>query len=104
MTYVVFSIIIFTTQSPRHPSYHEEPGRPHWYPEVLKNDHVQSFLDKLYFSSSSEASLSVLVRSGDSGRPITTSKLRRFTLTVAIPQESGSMHGWQIHALRTPGL
>ncbi|KAL4065302.1 hypothetical protein J3A83DRAFT_4436701 [Scleroderma citrinum] len=68
-------------------SYYEHPGRPHWYPEVLKNDCVQAFLNKIYSSSSSGSS-----------------QLRRFTLTVAVPQESGSMYGWQVHALSIPGL
>jgi hypothetical protein len=52
---------------------------------VLKNTRVQAFLDRV---SSYEA-------------PKT--KCRKFTLTVAVPAESGSMGGWRVHALEVPG-
>lgn len=83
--------------------HHEDPGRPHWYPEVLKNDHVQAFLDKLYFSSSSEASVRAPVRNEESDNLIMTQQPHCFTLTVSVPQESGSMYGWKIHSLSIPG-
>ena len=75
--------------------YHEDPGQPHWYPDILLGKHVQDFLDRIYFSSSSLRS-DALVRQGRKGTS--------FTLTVAVPAESGPLNGWQIHALMTPGL
>lgn len=81
--------------------YHEDPGQPHWYPDVLLNQRVQDFLDRVYFASSSP-------RSGlgprTSGLVSQEHKTTSFTLTVAVPAESGSLNGWQIHALTTPGL
>ncbi|KIK95035.1 hypothetical protein PAXRUDRAFT_780281 [Paxillus rubicundulus Ve08.2h10] len=68
-------------------TYHEDPGQPHWYFEVLFNKHVQAFLDRVYFSSSSSEE-----------------KTKNFTLTVAVPAESGSLNGWHIRALKVPGL
>ncbi|KAF8556922.1 hypothetical protein OG21DRAFT_1505960 [Imleria badia] len=73
-------------------TYHEDPGQPHWYPDVLLNKRVQDFLDRVYFSSSSPEL---------AGQARKTASL---TLTVAVPAESGSLNGWQIHALKTPGL
>ncbi|KAH7927731.1 hypothetical protein BV22DRAFT_1110944 [Leucogyrophana mollusca] len=66
-------------------TYREDPGKPHWYYTVLKNKQVQAFLD------------SVL----DPGASLQRS--RSFTLTVAVPSESGSLHGWRILALEVPG-
>ncbi|KAH7927722.1 hypothetical protein BV22DRAFT_255973 [Leucogyrophana mollusca] len=65
--------------------YWEDPGKPHWYYTVLKNKQFQAFLD------------SVL----DPGASLQRSQ--SFTLTVAVPSESGSMHGWRILALEVPG-
>ncbi|KAG9318168.1 hypothetical protein JVU11DRAFT_244 [Chiua virens] len=31
--------------------YHEDPGRPHWYFEILNNQRVQAFLDQVYRSA-----------------------------------------------------
>ncbi|KAJ7090213.1 hypothetical protein B0H15DRAFT_779111 [Mycena belliarum] len=66
-------------------TFREDAQKPHWYSSVLKNDRVQQFLNNLLTSSFSR------VRSN------------RFTLTVAVPAESGSMHGWKIERLRVPG-
>lgn len=67
--------------------YHEEPGQPHWWLEVLKSSCVQAFLDRVYCSSYGASK----------------TKCRQFTLTVAVPAESGSMGGWRVHALEVPG-
>lgn len=75
--------------------YHEDPGRPHWYFEILFNARVQAFLDRVYFSLSSPRSV------GEAPR---TPKTTSFTVTVAVPAESGSLNGWQIQALTIPGL
>lgn len=82
--------------------YHEDPGKPHWYPDVLSNKRVQDFLNRVYFSSSSpcpagEEPLTHEPASQERGRT-------NFTLTVAVPAESGPLNGWQIHALVSPGL
>ncbi|ESK87531.1 transmembrane protein [Moniliophthora roreri MCA 2997] len=66
-------------------TFKEDPGESHWYPTVFDNDQVQSFLDRII-----EA-------------PVPQSIPRDFTLTVAIPADSGSMHGWQIQRLSVPG-
>ncbi|KAI9568965.1 hypothetical protein HD554DRAFT_2254838 [Boletus coccyginus] len=79
--------ILKTWDSKADVTYHEDPGQPHWYPDILLNERVQDFLDRVYFSSSS--------------RPVGETS---FTLTVAVPAESGPLNGWQIHALTTPGL
>ncbi|KAF5373151.1 hypothetical protein D9758_001792 [Tetrapyrgos nigripes] len=62
----------------------EDPGKPHWYPTVLNNERVDSFLHEVA-----------------SEQPKSWSKT--FTLTVAIPSESGSFHGWRVEALDIPG-
>ncbi|KAI6129123.1 hypothetical protein EV401DRAFT_2194488 [Pisolithus croceorrhizus] len=80
-------------------TYYEDPGRPHWYPEVFKSDCVQAFLDRLY----SPSPVPVLHRISD-GNAASARRQGCFTLTVAVPHESGSMYGWQICALCTPGL
>jgi hypothetical protein len=67
-------------------SFREEPGQGHWYPSVFKNAHVQAFLD------------SVL---GEERRPARRSPT--FTLTTAIPAETGSLHGWRTLSLLVPG-
>ena len=59
---------------------------PHWYPSVLKNADVQAFLDSVL-----ESPNRARIRSGS------------FTLTVANPFESGTLHGWQIEILEVPG-
>ena len=82
--------------------YHEDPGQPHWYPDILLNKRVQDFLDRVYFSSSSPRSIGE--RPCSHGLASQERKITSFTLTVAVPAESGPINGWQIHALTTPGL
>lgn len=64
----------------------EEPGRPHWYPDVLSSSTVQTFLS------------SVLENTSWPSIPT-----NHFTLTVANPSESGSFHGFSIRELEIPG-
>jgi hypothetical protein len=71
---------------PRGCSFREEQGKGHWYPSVFKNAHVQAFLD------------SVL---GEERQPARRSPT--FTLTTAIPAETGSLHGWRTLELLVPG-
>ena len=66
--------------------YHEDPGKPHWYPFLLQRDFVQDFLD-------------THLQNDWALRDVAQS----FTLTVAVPSESGSLHGFRIEALSTPG-
>ena len=66
--------------------FKEDSEKGHWYPDVLKNPAIESFLDKV---TSNEAS----------GRVITP----EFTLTVTNPQESDSLRGWRVHHLKIPG-
>ncbi|TFK46034.1 hypothetical protein OE88DRAFT_1729383 [Heliocybe sulcata] len=65
-------------------SLKEDPGMPHWYPSVLANEDVQAFLDRAISA-------------------IPSPKLNSYALTVAIPAESGSYHGWRIESLLSPG-
>ncbi|KAJ3842899.1 hypothetical protein F5878DRAFT_348438 [Lentinula raphanica] len=60
--------------------------QPHWFPSVLNNDQVQSFIDHLLNTQSPD------VASEES-----------FTMTVAIPAESNSMRGWHVEKLFVPG-
>ncbi|KAI0332093.1 hypothetical protein GY45DRAFT_1321394 [Cubamyces sp. BRFM 1775] len=64
----------------------EDPGELHWYPTVFSNDQVQSFLLSTLEGTSELAQTS-----------------RSFTLTVAVPSDSGSLHGWSILRLGIPG-
>ncbi|KAI0822633.1 hypothetical protein BC628DRAFT_1326905 [Trametes gibbosa] len=68
-------------------TYREDPGELHWYPSLFANDQVRSFVS------------SVIGQSGRKDTPTSQS----FTLTVAIPADSGSLHGWSIHRLSVPG-
>ncbi|CAK5279385.1 unnamed protein product [Mycena citricolor] len=66
-------------------SFREDPGELHWYPTILKvNKQVQDFLDQILQSPSSRPS-------------------PRYTLTVANPSESGSLHGWKVEQFCVPG-
>jgi hypothetical protein len=67
--------------------YREYPGKPHWWPFVLNSEEVQAFIDAAVLSSMLD------------NRPRSST----FTLTVAIPAESGSLHGWQIESIKVPG-
>ncbi|KAH7889966.1 hypothetical protein F5I97DRAFT_1848975 [Phlebopus sp. FC_14] len=92
-------------------AYHEDPGQPHWYPEVLRNKRVQEFLDNIYSPSSPSQVPADAARNipfspigSDNGTSTANINLSRFTLTVAVPRESGSLNGWQIRALVVPGI
>ncbi|KAJ7168119.1 hypothetical protein C8R43DRAFT_1060269 [Mycena crocata] len=65
----------------------EDPLQLHWYSDVLNNTQVQAFLDDVLRPS-------FMLR-----RP----RSDTFTLTVAAPAESGSLHGWKIERLCVPG-
>ncbi|KAJ6500423.1 hypothetical protein C8R45DRAFT_67979 [Mycena sanguinolenta] len=67
-------------------TYKEDPRQLHWYPSVLKNNQVQTFLDEVLQTASRR-------------RP----RSKTFTLTIAVPAESGSLHGWKIERLSVPG-
>ncbi|KAI0637266.1 hypothetical protein C8Q77DRAFT_1051392 [Trametes polyzona] len=67
--------------------YREDPGEPHWYPSIFANDEVRSFVSSTIENSVKES----------------PSISRSFTLTVAIPSDSGSLHGWSIHQVEVPG-
>ncbi|KAK7023879.1 transmembrane protein [Favolaschia claudopus] len=67
-------------------TYKEDAKQLHWYPSVLKNDEIQAFLDSVLQSTSERQRRS-----------------KTFTLTVADPSESGSLHGWKIEGLTVRG-
>jgi len=73
--------------------YQEIPGQPHWFPSVLNNDRVQSFidqlLDKVELDSSQVTDYNV--------------KPEHFKLTVAVPAEVSSMRGFHVEKLAAPG-
>lgn len=72
-------------------TYREDPGQPHWYPSVFNNEQVRDFIR------------TVLEREPANLQPPVPSEPISFTLTVSNPTESGSLHGWQIYQLVTPG-
>lgn len=66
--------------------FREDPKQPHCYESIFKTDDTQAFIDQavdIYAASKRRS--------------------KSFTLTVAIPSESGSLHGWRVHTLETPG-
>lgn len=73
-------------------SFREDVGKPHWYPTVFDNDFVQNFL-RMFIEPYHQKE--------DNEQDMFESK--SFTLTVAIPSESGPLHGWEIRALKIPG-
>ncbi|OCH95283.1 hypothetical protein OBBRIDRAFT_720837 [Obba rivulosa] len=86
------AVSVVRTWNPRaNITYKEDSGEPHWYPTVFKNEQVEEFL---------RANLE-----RESGHTAVSNYLidRSFTLTVSIPSESGSLHGWMIHSLSVPG-
>jgi hypothetical protein len=64
----------------------EEPGEPHWYPDILSSSIVRTFLSSALENTSRP--------------PIPATQ---FTLTVANPSDSGSFHGFWIRELEIPG-
>jgi hypothetical protein len=69
-------------------SFVEDKGQKHWYDFVLNRNVVQSFLDGVLNTAQSKGSPQI---------PDT------FTLTVSVPRESGSLYGWRVNKLTTPG-
>ncbi|KAH8108461.1 hypothetical protein DFH11DRAFT_1632998 [Phellopilus nigrolimitatus] len=70
-------------------SFHEDEGKPHWYPEVFQGAHVQAFLERMLnpkFESTA-----------------TSNSATQFTQTVVDPSQSGSLHGWAIDVVSIPG-
>ncbi|THH15894.1 hypothetical protein EW146_g4658 [Bondarzewia mesenterica] len=67
-------------------SYREDLGQPHWYSTVFRNDQVAIFLRSLL-----------------QPEYLPEGRSDSYTLTVAIPSESGSLHGWRILSLVMPG-
>jgi hypothetical protein len=62
-------------------------GQPHWFPDVLSSQHVQAFL-------SSVLNLEDMAVQASSDY---------FTLTVLNPDDSGSLRGFSIREVKTPG-
>ncbi|KAG7452898.1 uncharacterized protein BT62DRAFT_989922 [Guyanagaster necrorhizus] len=67
-------------------AYREDAGQGHWYSTVFNNTQVTAFIDDLIASY-----------------PAAIISSSKFMLTVSIPAESGSLHGWRIVALTIPG-
>ncbi|TFY55536.1 hypothetical protein EVJ58_g8182 [Rhodofomes roseus] len=70
----------------------EDPGELHWYTGMFDNPDVREYMRTILESDTGLATTSVLTETPDS-----------FTLTVSIPAESGSLHGWRVHQLLVPG-
>ncbi|EJD02092.1 uncharacterized protein FOMMEDRAFT_157287 [Fomitiporia mediterranea MF3/22] len=70
-------------------SFHVDGGQQHWYPGVFESDTVLSFLKK--------------VLDPDNQNDKIVNDASYFTLTVADPVRSGSMHGCTIDELIIPG-
>ncbi|KAG7092176.1 hypothetical protein E1B28_008545 [Marasmius oreades] len=66
-------------------TFKEDPGQLHFYPTVFDNEQTQAFLDQVLATFS----------------PHPASK--SFTLTVALPSDSGTLHGWRVDRLSVPG-
>ena len=83
VTYVFgrFTVSIFSNSH----SFREDPGQPHCYDAAFGDGRTQAFID---------ASLNAT---------FATQGTRSFTLTVAIPAESGPLHGFRVLRLWTPG-
>ncbi|PVG01691.1 hypothetical protein CPB86DRAFT_698784 [Serendipita vermifera] len=67
-------------------SFHEEPGAPHWWNSVLASSKIRSFLDDIISSSQDPYN-----------------KCKDFVLSIAIPEESGSLCGIKIEEITVPG-
>ncbi|KAG9120200.1 DEAH-box ATP-dependent RNA helicase prp43, partial [Ceratobasidium sp. 392] len=68
-------------------SFTEVPGKPHFWPTVFLDEPVLSRISELVASPYSALS----------------SEHNPFTFTVVWPTESGSMRGWRVRELTTPG-
>ncbi|KAF9459360.1 hypothetical protein BDZ94DRAFT_1199681 [Collybia nuda] len=62
----------------------EDPRQGHWYHTILNNVQVDEFLDRVLDSPEGRMS-------------------KHFTLTILVPGEAGSLHGWMINSLAVPG-
>ncbi|CAL1703964.1 unnamed protein product [Somion occarium] len=71
-------------------TFKEDAGESHWYPTVFDNDEVQDFIRSA-------------VKQANPADASSLHSASQFTLTVAVPRESGSLNGWRILQLRTPG-
>lgn len=69
-------------------SFFEDENKPHWYPEIFTSQRVQYFLSA-HLNRNNSLAISVMPK--------------EFILTVAIPAESGSLHGFFIRELKIPG-
>ncbi|KAI0085425.1 hypothetical protein BDY19DRAFT_896611 [Irpex rosettiformis] len=69
-------------------TFKEDPGEPHCYSAAFGNDQVQAFIDQ---------------NINQHELPLDRGSLSSFTLTVAVPGESGSLHGFKVLKLTTPG-
>lgn len=67
-------------------SMKEDKNQLHFYPTVFNNSRVREFINGLLESPQNRIEL-----------------FEPFTLTVFIPEESGSLHGWRIEKVRVPG-
>jgi len=70
----------------------EDPGELHWYTGLFDNAYVREYMRTVLESETGLATSVGFAPCPDS-----------FTLTVSIPAESGSLHGWRIHQLLVPG-
>ncbi|KAI0340686.1 hypothetical protein BDW22DRAFT_1360117 [Trametopsis cervina] len=68
-------------------TFKEDTGQPHCYETAFANTDVQAFIDRVL----DQEALRI------------TKSTHEFTLTVAIPSDSGSLHGFRILELKTPG-
>ena len=69
-------------------SFREDPGKLHWYAGLFDNADVRDYICTILDGEQA---------SGVGSQP------DKFTLTVSIPSESGSLHGWRILQLLIPG-
>uniref|UniRef100_D8PW24 Peptidase S9 prolyl oligopeptidase catalytic domain-containing protein n=1 Tax=Schizophyllum commune (strain H4-8 / FGSC 9210) TaxID=578458 RepID=D8PW24_SCHCM len=73
-------------------TYREDPGQPHWYDGIF-DERVDAFIDRVLSSPTALAA---------PASPYSKA-IERFTLTVASPTESGTLHGWAVEELAVPG-
>ncbi|KIY64911.1 hypothetical protein CYLTODRAFT_424805 [Cylindrobasidium torrendii FP15055 ss-10] len=78
--------VLKTTYPDANVSYLEIPKEGHWFDSILNNNEVNGFV---------EAVLDAF--------PTPVAPWDAFTLTVGVPSESGTLHGWRINALAVPG-
>ncbi|KZV67959.1 hypothetical protein PENSPDRAFT_32803 [Peniophora sp. CONT] len=64
---------------PANITFKEDPGKGHWYDTILDNEQVSAFIESHLAEPASNPAVPA-----------------RFTLTVAAPEESGSLCGWEV--------